>query len=142
MDLDLSEEFGSDETAEIEGVWVPLGGDAKVKVARLGNPAAQAAYRKIPRVIRRQIEEGTMTDKEARKFLSKFVAKNLLKDWENLSDGGKPLGKYSEETGLTMLRKHRRFQDRVWEIAADEDLFNVREVEDDAKNLSKRSDGT
>ena len=142
MDLDLSEEFGSDETAEIEGVWVPLGGDGAVKVARLGNPEAQTAYRKIPRLIRRQIEEGTMTDNASRKFLTKFIADNLLKDWRGLSDAGKPLGKFTRDSGLVMLRKHRRFQDRTWEIAADEDLFNVQEVEEDAKNSQKLSSGT
>lgn len=141
MDLDLAEEFGSDETAEVEGVWVPLGSDAAVKVARLGNPDAQAAYKRIPRIVRRQIEEGTMTAAQSRKFLVSFVAKNLLKDWKNLSDGGKTV-KYSIEAAEKMLRKHRRFQDRIWELASDEDLFNVHEVEEDAKNSPKLSGGT
>ena len=141
MDLDLSEEFGSDETAEIEGVWVPLGGDAAVKVARLGNPDAQAAYRKIPRQVRRQIEEGTMTADQSRKFLVRFIASNLLKDWKNLADGGKSV-KYSVEAAEKMLRKHRRFQDRIWELANDEELFNVQEVEEDSKNSQKLSSGT
>ena len=141
MDLDLGAEFGSDETAEIEGVWVPLGDDAAVKVARLGNPEAQAAYRKIPRLTRRSIEDGTMTADQSRKFLVRFVAGNLLKDWKNLSDDGKTV-KFSVEAAEKMLKKHRRFQDRIWELAGDEELFNIHEVEEDAKNLQKLSSGT
>ena len=40
-----------------------------------------------------------------------------------------------------MLKKHRRFRDKIWEIAADEGLFNV-DLEEDAKNSPKRSSGT
>ena len=134
MALDLSEEFGSDEKAEIEGVWVSLDGDeAKVRVARLGNIEAQRAYRHLPRQIRRQIEEGTLGTKQARRFMAEFISQNLLKDWKGLADNGKTLA-YSLDAATAMLLKHRRFRDRIWELACDEELFNIAEIEQDAKN--------
>ena len=133
MGFDLSEEFGSNETAEKEGVWVPIGEEATVKIARLGNPDAQQAYRRIPRATRRQIEEGTLSNKQAESFLVSFIAKNLLKDWKGFTDGGKAIS-YSSENALKMLKKHRRFRDKIWELATDDDLFNVREEEADIKN--------
>ncbi len=141
MGLDLDEEFGSNERAEIEGVWISLGEDAGVKVARLGNPEAQKAYRKIPKAIRRQIEEGTMGNKQALQFLSRFMADFILKDWRGLSHKGKPLPAYTPEHGATHMKEFRRFRDRVWDISVDDDLYNV-ELEDDVKNSPTRSDGS
>ncbi len=142
MDFDLSDEFGSNETAEIEGVWSYLGETAQVKVARLANKEAQKAYRKMPRAIRKQIEDGNMGSVQSTQFLSKFMATHILKDWKDLADKGKALPKYSAEEGTTFLVKYRRFRDRIWEIANDEDLYNVGELEDDVGNSPARSSGT
>ncbi len=142
MGFDLNEEFGSNETAEIEGVWCYLGEEAKVKVARLGNTKTQQAYRKIPKAIRRQLDEGTMGNTQTRQFMSKFMASHILMGWEKMFDGGKVLPAYSSEVGAQFLLKYRRFQDRIWELSLDDDLFNVNEVEDDAGNSSARSSGT
>ncbi len=140
MEFDLDEEFGSNERAEIEGVWVPLGEDAGVKVARMGNPEAQRAYKKIPYAIRREIEGGAMGSKQAVQFLSRFMADQILKDWRGLAEKGKSLPSYTPEHGAKQL-KRRRFRDRVWEISTDDALYNV-ELEDDVKNSPKRSDGS
>ena len=140
--FDLSDEFGSNPAAEVEGVWSYLGETAKVKVARLGNLEAQKAYRKIPKQVRDQIEKGNMGNKAAIQFLSKFLATHILKDWFGLSDGGKTLPAYDAEAGTEFLLKYRRFRDRIWEIAIDDDLYNVKEVEETAGNLSKRSSGS
>ncbi len=141
MALDLEEEFGSNETAEKDGVWVSLGEDAGVKVARLGNPVAQKAYKKIPRAIRIAIEGGNMGNKQAVQFLSSFLAEHVLKDWKGLVDKGKPLPAYTPEHGASYMKKLRRFRDKVWEISNDDELFNV-ELEDDAKNSPARSSGS
>ncbi len=141
MGFDMGDEFGSNERAEIDGVWISLGEAAGVKVARLGNPEAQKAYRKIPKAIRRQIEEGTMGNKQAVQFLSSFMGTHVLKDWKGLSHKGKSLPAYTPEHGAMHMKEFRRFRDKVWEISTDDDLYNV-ELEDDAKNLPKRSDGS
>ncbi len=139
--MELREEFGSNETAEVDGVWQELGEDAGVKVARLGNPEAQNAYRRIPRPMRRQIEAGTLANKQSLEFLSKFLADHILKDWRGFVDNGKPVPSYTPEEGKKYLTKYRRFRDKVWEISMDEDFFNTEEAED-TKNLSKRSGGS
>ena len=141
MSFDMDDEFGSNERAEIDGVWISLGEDAGVKVARLGNPEAQKAYKKIPKAIRREIEEGIMGNKQAEQFLSSFMAAHVLKDWKGLSYEGKSLPAYTPEHGAKHLKEFRRFRDRIWEISTDDALYNV-ELEDDAKNLPKRSDGS
>ncbi len=141
MDFDLDEEFGSNERAEIDGVWVSLGEDAGVKVSRLGNPEAQRAYRKIPRAIRKSIEDGSMGNKQAILFLAKFMAEHILQDWKGLSSKGKSLPSYTSERGKEHMVEFRRFRDKVWEISVDEDLYNV-ELEEDVKNLQKVSTGS
>ncbi|KKL83240.1 hypothetical protein LCGC14_1976750, partial [marine sediment metagenome] len=82
--------------------------------------------------IRRQLENGLMGNDQATDFLCKFMSDHLLKDWKNLADSDK-LIKYSPEAAHKMLKKYRRFRDRIWELANDEDLFNV-EVAEDRKN--------
>ena len=133
MSLDLSEAFGSNEKAEIAGVWIPLGSGAEIRIARLGNPEAQRAYRTLPVRIRRSIEQGLLDEKESLDFLNNFIITNIIKDWKGLVDGGKVM-KFSTENALKMLKKHRRFRDRIWELANDDEIFNVDELEEDSKN--------
>lgn len=138
--LDLDEKFGTNPKAEIEGVWQELGGGAAVKVARLGNKEATRAYRKLPKAVRNAIDEGALDDSQAENFLAKYLAHNILKDWRGLQDGGKELPPYDPEVGQKVLRAKRRFREKIWSLAADDELFNV-EPEEDAKNLPERSDG-
>ena len=138
MALDLQRAFGSSETASVDGVWVPLDGDAKVKVARVGHPQAIKAYRRLPRHIQIAIERADPESGQVRDYLVQYMAEHILRDWENLADGLTKEGKdktlkYSVENAKLMLRKYRRFRDRIWEIANDEDLFNT-EMAEDAKN--------
>ena len=138
--LDLGEKFGTNPKAEIEGVWQELGGGAAVKVARLGNKEAAKAYKKIPKHIRNMVDEGTMEGTAAEAFLAGYLSANILKDWRGLMDNDEPLPSYSNDHGKKFMLKYRRFRERIWELAADDDLFNV-EAEEDAKNLPKDFDG-
>jgi len=139
--FDLSDSFGSNPRASIEGVWVQLGGGAAVKVARLGNKAAKKAYRKIPKASRTAFEEGTVDETTGENFICQFLAQHILKNWKGFADKGTALGDYDEMKGKKFLMKYRRFRERIWELAGDEDLFNV-EAEEDAKNLQELSTGT
>ena len=141
MATDFSAIFGSNETAGIEGVAVPLGGGTEITVARLGNVKAQEAYRALPEVTRRMIEEGLMEDEEAVEFLSKFMVDHLLKGWKGFNDDGKPLP-FSHKNASRMLKKHRRFRNRIWDLASDEKIFNVPESERAAGNSQQPSSGT
>ena len=140
MSLDLGEKYGSNPKAEIDGVWQELGGGAAIKVARLGNKEAQRAYKKMPKAVRNMVDEGTMDGTQAESFLAGYLADNILKDWRGLADGGKDLPDYTTEEGKKFMLRFRRFRERVWELAADDDLFNV-EAEQDAKNLQGLSTG-
>lgn len=140
MGLDLDDKFGSNPRAEIEGVWQELGDGAAVKVARLGNKEAARAYRKLPKAVRNAVNEGALDDTQAEFFIADYLSKHILKDWRGLSENGKPLSSYSPAVGAEVMKRKRRFRERIWELAADDDLFNV-ESEEDAKNLQERSDG-
>ncbi len=138
--LDLGDEYGSNEAAGVEGVWIPLRDDASIKLARLGNPEASKAYRKIPRAVRMRLESTGVSDEIVRDFIVAFLADNIVKDWKNLIDGGKSV-LYSHENAVLMMKKHRRFREKVWELTNDEEEFNVEE-EMDAKNLPAPSIGS
>ncbi len=133
MGMDFGETFGSDQAASEEGVWISLGGDASIKVARLGNPVAARAYLKIPRALRVQMESTVLANKQSDDFLAKFMGEHILKGWKGMSDGGKDLS-FTEAAGIKMLKKHRRFRNRIWNLGDDEDNFNIELTEKDSKN--------
>lgn len=139
--LDLSDAFGTNPLAEVQGVWKELGGGAAIKVARLGNKEATRAYRKLPKVHRSNFEEGVLDNAQTEAFIADFVAKHILRDWRGLADQGKPLPAYDPGAGKKFLIKYRRFREKVWEIATDDSMFNI-EVEEDAKNLPELSTGS
>lgn len=138
--LDLSDKYGTNPKAEITGVWQELGGGAAIKVARLGNKEAVRAYKKIPKAIRIAVDEGILEGTQAEAFLAGYLAENILKDWRGLMVDGKDLPKYDVMEGKKFMIRFRRFRERVWELSADDDLFNV-EAEEDAKNLPKDFSG-
>ena len=140
MGLDLDEKFGTNPKAEIEGVWIPLGDGARVKVARFANKQATRAYRSIPKAARMAIETGDAEGGPAQQFMARHMAEHVLRDWEGLAEGGKPLPDYDPEIGYKVLLAKRRFRERIYELSCDEDLFNT-EAEADAKNLPGSSSG-
>ena len=127
--LNLSGAFGSSDKASSEGVWVSLGEDSEIKVRRLGSPKVQRAYRNLPKNVQRQVESGTLSSQQATRFVCQFLAENVLVDWAELEDEGEPLGDYDSEVASKLLQKYHRLRDRVWELAQDEDLFNIEEDE-------------
>lgn len=141
MSLDLGEKFGSNPKAEIDGVWQELGGGAAIKVARLANKEASKAYKKLPKAVRNAVDEGSLEGTQAETFMARFLAQFILRDWRGLADAGKDLPAYEAEGGKRFMMKYRRFREKVWELALDEDLFNV-ESDADAKNLPGLSTGT
>lgn len=130
MDL---KQFATNEQLENEGVWEDLDGDARVKVARLGNKRFQQKWKMIPRAIKRRIDNGTLSDKKDTELFSELIAETLLLDWENLTDEGVLL-EYSKETAKKILIKYKEFRSLIWELANDIKLFSEQIVEDDAKN--------
>jgi len=141
MSLDLSAEFTRDSTAEVEGVWENIGGDAEILVAAWENPRYMQALRSIPRALRRRLEAGRVSPEEDRALMCKIVAETILLGWKNIQFEGEDLP-YSKENAEKVLLKLPRFYSLVIELAQEESRFLASEKEKTVKNSKRRSGGS
>ena len=133
MPLDLTAEFTRDATAEVEGVWENIGGDAELLIAAWENPAQTKALRAIPRALRRRVEAGRLTPDEDHALMCRIVAETILLGWKNIQFKGKDI-KYSREAAEKVLREVPRFYSLVLELAQEEGRFLEAELEKKVKN--------
>lgn len=121
MDL---KQFKLDKKAEKEGIWVEIGDGAKIKVARLGNPAYQGAIRRMGKPFARQMRHGGVDTDVLEGITRRAMARHILLDWEGLEVDGEAV-EYSEKNALKLLTDYSAFYDLVSECAADNELFRA-----------------
>ena len=138
MGLDLKTEYGTDENLERDGARMEIGEGASILVARLGNPAFQAAYQRVPRGIRNLAASGRLPQGKGAELISNLMAKTIVQGWEGLLDNGKPLA-YSEDNARDVLIRYKDLRDAVWEFAEDAQNYRDDELEQEAKNFGKSS---
>jgi hypothetical protein len=124
-----------------EGVWVDCGGDLRLKVARMGNPAYEEEIRKLAKPFMRQMRLGTMSMEDMEGLAMKAVAKHIIQDWENLEDdSGEPI-QFSKDKALELFNEYRDFYNIVKEVASEAEIFRSDEMEEAAGNSEATCDG-
>ena len=119
------QDLATDESAELNGKWVPFGPTAKLCVARAGN-------QNYLRTLGRLLDEAGIDlskndpDTEARAdgVLVTALATAVLVGWEGLSFKGVPM-EYSVANAKTLLGV-REFRRRVEAIASDFNTFRLK----------------
>lgn len=126
--LDIFDHFATDESAETNGTWVPLGG-AKFLIARSGNS-------KYVKLLSQEVEKNQKllevkndeADKLSDKIMITVMSETILLGWEDTAYQGKPLP-YSKENAIKLL-SHKDF--RRWVAAQADDIGNFKaKLEDD-----------
>lgn len=128
--------FKTDLNRELDGVWVDIGKEARLKIARIGNPAYKETFRRLAKPYQRQIRTGTLSDEVAERILAQSLAESVLLDWEGLEENGKPLP-YSKKAALDLLTNPqlKDFRDLVAELANESELFHQQDVDEAEGNL-------
>lgn len=89
-----------------DGLWFPIVGDSRIKVARSSNPQYLRIVEKLEKSFRRS--HGEKLSPDARLALNcQAIAMGLLKDWENVNERGKPVA-YTPEIGAKYLKRNPR----------------------------------
>ena len=134
--------FRIDPAAEDEGVWTALGGDAEVRLARIGNRRYREALAARLKPYRRAIRAGSMPEEAIEKLVTEAVCETVLLDWRNLELDGEPVP-YSPARALELLSDPamRDLRDLVVELAGDMELYRARELEEAEKNSPRPSRG-
>ena len=101
--MDILKSFGTDSKKETEGVWIDIGPDCSILVAR-------AATRAYGRALTKEVEKykvalGTkddVADDTSDMIMCKVMAEHILLGWKGLSYDGAPL-EYSKENAAKVL---------------------------------------
>ena len=141
--MDLNKSFNYDRVAIDTGVWVEIGDEARVKVAKYGNKAWTAGllalYNKNKMLVDRAMSEdgAWLTSKKLRELF----AETVFLDWESIEDEGVKQ-EYSIETCAAVCEKYPEFAQEVMKISQQEALFLVQEDEEVGKSSGADSDGS
>jgi hypothetical protein len=129
-------DFNTSGKKATEGVWVPMGADGSLRIARMDNPK----YKAFIQEARKQRGRRAPSDEETRELLKKAVAKTVLLDWKGVTLNGEKV-KYSPAYAERVFDALPGLLDQVVNIAYDETLFREDEIDDVVEQLRPTSAG-
>lgn len=132
MALDIFAQFATDETLEENGTWFPIGGGARVLVARSGN-------RKYAKLLTKEVERNKKAldlnddaaDKLSEEIMIGVIAETILLGWEDISFKGEVL-EYNVANAKKLLAV-KDFRKAVAQFADDVSAFKFKETEEQGK---------
>lgn len=136
MSGSLNKLFGTDKTAEIEGIWVDYPNGVSMKIARMGG--ANTEYSRYLtnqlKPYKFQIDRGTLSEDKSREILLEVFARYVLKDWKGVTDEkGRPI-EYSVEAAKKVLAEYPELLNELQTLASDYRRFAREVLEETAKN--------
>ena len=132
MALDIFAQFATDETLEENGTWFPIGGGARVLVARSGN-------RKYAKLLTKEVERNKKAldlnddaaDKLSEEIMIGVIAETILLGWEGVSFKGEEI-EYNVANAKKLLAV-KDFRKAVAQFADDVSAFKFKETEEQGK---------
>lgn len=134
--LDLKKSFGSDEKVETDGVWEEIQDGARVLVARVRNKNWRREARRLPRSIRRQMQDDVLPEGVMDEITAELMAKTVFLDFDGLAIENVTLENTDWKFRKQLLIDFPDFRERVFEIANDAAIFRDREVKDLGKGAA------
>jgi len=134
--------FKTNQSLEIEGVWVDIGEGAKVKVARVGNTAYAKYIERAYKPYRKMQRTGTVPEDLQRRIFIDAIANTILLDWSGFTDDKDQPIPYSVDAAVKQLTDLKDFRELIVELAAEAETFRDEEIAEEAELLAKKSDGT
>lgn len=134
--MDLEKEYGTDKKLEEEGIWLPLevGRDGEVLLARIQNVNWRRLARKLPKQIRKQMNDDLLPEGTMDEITAELMSKTIVLGWRGLTINGAEV-EYSQERCMEILLKYPDFRSRLYEMASDMENFRVRRNTDLGKDL-------
>lgn len=134
--MDLFAKYKTDESKEREGVWVPLDGEGRIRIARTNNPLyREAMVRKVNRY-KMAAKSKVIPEDDWITIVNELIAETILVDWEGITEKGQPLP-YSVENAKRVLTELKDFREMVLSIADNMDNFKEELDEGTEKNSAR-----
>jgi hypothetical protein len=125
--------FATDLNLEESGVWVDLGDGARLKLARIGNPAYKKLMREKLKPYRTQAARAGISEDKFTEMTCDVLSKTVLIDWKGWEDDkGKEIP-YSHKNAYDMLIGLKDFRAMVVDLADQQATFAI-EAEEEAGN--------
>src|SRR5687767_1596968 len=120
--IDISK-FRTDPNLESEGVWVPIGEGARIKIARSGNAKGAELFERLtdPPDIKLAIRAGTLSVEKLNEIMTEVLSQAVLLDWEGITENGKLLP-YTKENAKRILAI-KDFRKLVLDLSQEQELF-------------------
>lgn len=133
MALDIFAAFATDETKELEGVWVELSDDAKILVARAGNKKYNKSLAQQYEKNKRLLDlKNDAAETLSNTIMIDVMARSLLLGWQGIKFKGEDLP-YSVDNAKLLLSV-KDFRDLVSKHASDAEAYRLAQQEEAAKN--------
>lgn len=142
--------FGTSKRLETEGVSVPVGEGATVKIRRANYGPAAERLRKSMRPHAKAVELGTLPDSEAERIIINVLADHLIVSWEGFyetendsagvpkkDESGAEILKEIQPTNANfrrILKENPEFRKMLWDYSQSAETFRVEQDEEDKKN--------
>ena len=139
----LYSRFATDSKLENDGVWVDMGADLQVKVARFGNPVHEKVMEKLRRPYRNILRSGGQLPEDVQtKLTVQGMAEAILLDWKGVTDAsGKDLP-HSIDNAVQVLSDLKDFRNEIAFLAMERETFRAQAIEKAAKNSKRGSAGS
>lgn len=120
-----------------DGVWVDLGENARVKLARTTNKKYQEALSKKLKPYKNAMEAGNADYKAISKIIAECAADFIVLDWEGFTEGEKDLP-YSRDKVIEILttEEYKDFGEMLLNLAAERSTF---QAEEEKEEMGKQS---
>lgn len=128
--------FGTNQTAEVEGIWVDYPSGISMKIARMGGANTEYARYLTNQLkpYKFQLDRGTLAEEKSKEILLDVFARYILKDWKGVTDEkGLPIA-YDVEAGKKILSEYPELLNDLQALASDYRKFALEVLEETAKN--------
>src|SRR2546423_5872900 len=122
MPMDFKKTFGFDKAKAADGVWVDLGQDTHIKVAKLGTNQYQLALMRHTRKYQAQIRVNRLDPEAMAEITAHTLADSILLDWKGVVEDEQPVP-YNRQNAYRLLKEYPDFRALVEQHANDSELF-------------------
>ncbi|UXO93746.1 putative pre-tape measure chaperone protein [Pseudanabaena phage Pan1] len=130
MKFDLND-FRTDKDAKTNGVWIPFGGGAEMKIASFDSPAFTEAFRKATKPY--QDLGRSVPEDDQVQIMTDCMAAHIVLDWKGVYEGDNEVP-HSFENVRRVLKELEWVRDRVIAEARKLENFKAKQREDTEGN--------
>lgn len=129
-----------DKEKEVDGVWMEMGDECRLLIARWRNPKYQERFNRLQT---RAITRMKSVDLDAnQRIVRECVAYHCLLGWEKLMLDGKEVQAYTPEYALELFKQFPDFLEFVLGYAQEREAYRADELKEAKGNLNGSSSGS